>query len=64
MQKLKNWYYSLYKFRMEYTIDKAAMVARVKTNKPDNYIFGDERIALTTLTNHFTVAGYCVLVED
>jgi hypothetical protein len=61
---MKNWFYSLYKFRIRYRIDKEAMVAYIDVNKPDEYIIGDDRSALDTLTAHFVAAGYCVLVED
>jgi hypothetical protein len=58
------WFYSLYPTRLKYQIDKEAMVAYVDVNKPDRYIVGDDRNTLNTLIEHFTTAGYCVIVRD
>lgn len=52
------------KMRLQYQIDKEAMVAYVDVNKPDKFIIGDDRNALDALCNHFAGAGYCVIVRD
>lgn len=57
-------FYSLYKTKMKYRIDKEAMVAIVDVNKPDGYIEGDDKAALEALVNHFAMAGYCVIVRN
>lgn len=61
---MPKWIYKLYKTRLTYEIDKAAMVAYVDINKPERYIIGDDKDALQTLCAHFAAAGYCVIVRD
>lgn len=58
------WFYNFYRTRLKYQIDKEAMVAYVDVNKPDGFILGDDRLTLDTLIQHFTAAGYCVIVRD
>lgn len=61
---MPDWFYKLYKFRLNYQIDKEAMVAYVDINKPDRFVIGDDRTALEALCAHFAAAGYCVIVRD
>jgi len=63
MQKIKIWYYNLYKMRLTYKIDKEAMVAYVDINKPINYVIGDDKVVVNDLCGHFNAAGYHVIVR-
>ncbi len=52
------------KTRLKYLIDKEAMITFIDASKPEQYIIGNDRQALDTMINHFTTAGYCVIVRD
>ena len=61
---MPKWYYKLYKTRLNYSIDKEAMIAYVTINKPEGNIEPVEVQTLEGLKDFLTTAGYFVIVYD
>jgi hypothetical protein len=62
--KLKQWFYSLFRLRFTYTIDAAAKVATIRTNKPPELLSGVENEEVDTLSAHFATQGYHVIIRN
>jgi hypothetical protein len=61
---MRAWFYSLYRTRLSYKIDKETMIVYVDVNKPMKYLAGDDRTSLEDLCAHLNAGGYHVIVRD